>query len=159
MRLNSALGSVPKRVAPDSPGARKLIALSDEYLSALYPPEANSLESVEDLQKPHVCFLGIEDKGTLVACGAVKLMDDGAAYGEIKRVFVLPGHRGKGHARSIMLALESELRQKGIALARLETGISQPESLGLYEALEYRYRGPFGAYMVNGYSVFMEKSL
>jgi putative acetyltransferase len=149
--------SVPKPVAPDSPGARNLIALSDEYLCALYPPEVSFLESVEALQKPNVCFLGIEDDGMLVACGAVKLMDDDPAYGEIKRVFVLAGQRGKGHGRSIMLALESGLRKKGVTLARLEAGISQPEALGLYEALGYRRRGPFGAYPANPYSVFMEK--
>jgi putative acetyltransferase len=150
---------VPKRVAPDSPGARTLIALSDEYLIALYPPEVTFLESIEALLKPNVCFVGIEAGGELVACGAVKQMEDDPAYGEIKRVFVLPDHRGRGHARSIMLALESELRQMGIALARLETGISQPEALGLYEALGYRLRGPFGAYPANPYSVFMEKTL
>jgi putative acetyltransferase len=89
----------------------------------------------------------------------VKLMDDGITHGEIKRVFVLPGHRGKGHARSIMLALESWLRQQGIILVRLEVGISQPEALGLYAQLGYRVRGPFGAYTPNPYSVFMEKTL
>jgi len=150
---------VPQPVAPDSPGARKLIALSDAYLCALYPPEVTFLESVEALQKPHVCFLGIEDGGVLVACGAVKLMDDDPAYGEIKRVFVLEAHRGRGHARRIMGALESELRCRGIALARLETGISQPEASGLYEALGYRRRGPFGSYPDNPYSLFMEKIL
>jgi putative acetyltransferase len=148
---------VPKRIAPDSSGARRLIALADEYLGALYPPEVNFLESVETLQKPDVCFLGIEDNGKLVACGAVRLMDDNPAYGEIKRLFVLTGQRGRGHARSIMQALESELREKRVALARLEAGISQPEALGLYEALGYRRRGPFGRYPANPYSVFMEK--
>jgi putative acetyltransferase len=150
---------VPKPVAPDSPGARTLIALSDAYLCSLYPPEVTFLESVEALQKPNVCFLGIEDAGTLVACGAFKLMDDNTAYGEIKRVFVLEAQRGRGHARRIMVALESELRSKGVAVARLEAGISQPEALGLYEALGYRRRGPFGEYPANPYSVFMEKVL
>jgi putative acetyltransferase len=147
------------RVEPASPSARKLIALSDEYLSALYPPEANHLDSVEALQQPHVCFLGIEDAGEFIACGAAKSMHDVAAYGEIKRIFVLKEHRGKGHARSIMLALESWLRQQGIALVRLELGISQPEALRLYQSLGYRVRGPFGAYEANPFSLFMEKPL
>jgi putative acetyltransferase len=151
--------SVPKPVAPHSPGARRLIALADEYLRALYPPEFHFLESVEALQMPNVRFLGIEDDGALVACGAVKLTQDDPAYGEIKRLFVAAGQRGKGHGRSLMLALESELRGNGIALARLETGISQPEALALYEALGYRRRGPFGTYPDNPYSVFMEKVL
>jgi putative acetyltransferase len=149
----------PKPVAPESPGARRLIALSDEHLRSLYPPEFCFLESVEALQKSDVRFLGIEDNGTLVACGAVKLMQHEPAYGEIKRLFVLASQRGKGHGRSLMLALESELRSNGIALARLETGIWQPEALALYEAFGYRRRGPFGAYPDNPYSVFMEKVL
>jgi putative acetyltransferase len=146
-------------VEPASPGARKLIALSDEYLSALYPPESNSLETVEALQQPHVCFVGIEDAGELVACGAAKLMNDDAAYGEIKRVFVLQEHRGRGYARNIMLALEAWLRSQGVAVVRLELGISQPEALRLYGSMGYRVRGPFGAYTGNPFSIFMEKLL
>jgi putative acetyltransferase len=148
-----------RRVDPASPGARKLIALSDEYLSALYPPESNHLETVEALHLPHVCFLGIEDAGELVACGAAKLMHDDAAYGEIKRMFVLQEHRGRGCARNIMLALEAWLRSQGVAVVRLELGISQPEALGLYGSLGYRVRGPFGAYDGNPFSIFMERPL
>ncbi len=86
-------------------------------------------------------------------------MSDGAAYGEIKRVFVLPEQRGKGHARSIMLALEAGLRQQQTGIVRLEVGISQPEALSLYHSLGYRERGPFGAYRLDRWSVFMEKTL
>jgi putative acetyltransferase len=146
-------------VAADSPGARNLIALSDQYMNALYPAESNHLESVGALLQPNVCFVGIQAGGTLVACGAVKLMTDDHAYGEIKRVFVLPAHRGKGCARSIMQALEAELRLRSIRIARLETGIRQPEALTLYRAMGYRERAPFGAYALDPLSVFMEKAL
>jgi putative acetyltransferase len=150
---------LPMNISPDSPGAHRLIALSDEYLAALYPPESNHLESLDALRLPNVCFMGIEDAGELVACGAVKQLDDGEAYGEVKRVFVLPAHRGKGYARSIMVALEEQLRQRGIHLVRLETGISQPEALALYRSMGYRERSPFGAYKLDPWSVFLEKVL
>lgn len=39
----------------------------------------------------------------------------------------------------------------------LETGISQPEALGLYERSGYARRGPFGAYAEDPLSVFMHK--
>ncbi len=146
-------------VAADSPGARKLIALSDRYMGALYPAASNHLESEHALLQPNVCFVGIEVDGTLAACGAVKLMTDDGVYGEIKRVFVLPTHRGKGYARSIMQALETELCLRHIGMARLETGILQPEALALYRALDYRERGPFGAYVPDPLSLFMEKAL
>jgi putative acetyltransferase len=42
-------------------------------------------------------------------------------------------------------------------LLRLETGVRQPEALGLYRKLGYRERGPFGAYKPDPLSVFMEK--
>jgi putative acetyltransferase len=42
---------------------------------------------------------------------------------------------------------------------RLETGISQPDALRLYERAGYVRRGPFGNYGPDPLSVFMEKSL
>ncbi len=149
----------PQRVAPDSSGARRLIALSDQYMGALYPAASNHFESEHALLQPNVCFFGIEVDCDLIACGAVKLMTDDGHYGEIKRMFVLPAHRGSGHARRIMQALESELSRRCIPLARLETGIRQPEALALYRALGYRERPPFGKYSPDPLSVFMEKSI
>jgi putative acetyltransferase len=146
-------------VSPLSTGARRLIALADAYMTALYPPESNYLESAEALAQPHVRFLGIHAGDELVACGGVKLMDGDERYGEIKRVFVLPAQRGKGLARQIMGALEAQLRREGYPLARLETGVAQPEALGLYRALGYVQRMPFGAYRPDPLSVFMEKRL
>lgn len=115
---------------------------------------------VEALLQPHVRFVGVREDGELVACGAVRFLDDDdGAYGEIKRVFVLPAQRGKGHARRIMLKLEDEVRRASVAVVRLEVGISQPEALGLYRALGYRERGPFGTYQRDHWSVFLEKTL
>ena len=149
----------PMKVAPDSPGARRLLELSDRYMAELYPPASNHLEDEQALLQPHVCFMGIAAQGELIACGAVKQMRDDCAYGEIKRVFVLPAHRGQGLARRIMQALEAALRQRSICIARLETGILQPEALALYRALGYRERGPFGNYTRDPLSVFMEKTI
>jgi putative acetyltransferase len=145
---------------PESPGARRLIALSDAYLAALYPPESNHLETVEALLRPNVCFIGGHVDDELMACGAVKtLRDADGAYGEVKRVFVIEPQRGRGWSKSLMTYLEQHLRQQAVPLVRLETGIHQPEALGLYRRLGYRERAPFGAYRIDPYSVFMEKRL
>ena len=53
----------------------------------------------------------------------------------------------------------SRLKSLGVTLARLETGIRQPEALGLYRRLGYLERGRFGAYLEDPLSVFMEKRL
>ena len=144
---------------PESAGARALIALSDAYMTALYPPESNHFESASALKAPNVLFLGCFLQDQLVGCGAVKILSDDGRYGELKRVFVLESHRGKGYSKAIMEKLESHLKTNGISLARLETGISQPEALGLYRRLGYVEREPFGAYAADPLSVFMEKRL
>lgn len=144
---------------PWSPGAQHLLTLSDAYLASLYPAESNHLTSPQTLSESHVCFLGITIGEQVVACGAVKRMDDDGQYGEIKRVFVLPDHRGRSLSKMIMVALESHLATHGIGWARLETGIHQPEALGLYYRLGYRQRPPFGAYRMDPLSIFMEKPL
>lgn len=51
-------------------------------------------------------------------------------------------------------------RLQGITLMRLETGISQPEALALFEACGFTRCGPFGDYPADDpYSVFMERRL
>ncbi|MES2126505.1 MAG: GNAT family N-acetyltransferase [Pseudomonadota bacterium] len=144
---------------PARADAQALLALSDAYMQALYPAESNHLESPLALAQPNVLFLGVEIDGELAACGAVKTMDDDGVYGEIKRVFVLDRHRGKGLSKQIMQRLEAHLQVTGVPLARLETGISQPEALALYEKLGYSYRAPFGKYQLDPLSVFMEKRI
>ncbi len=144
---------------PKSTAAQALIAKSDVYLAALYPAESNHIESIQALALPSALFLGGYIAGELVACGAVKTITEDGTYGEIKRVFVLESHRGKGLSKAIMRRLEAHLKASGVRIARLETGIKQPESLGLYKRLAYVERGPFGNYSSDPLSVFMEKRL
>lgn len=148
-----------KPLDPLSAPAAHLLALSDAYMASLYPAESNHMESPHALALPNVLFLGAYIGAELAGCGAVKLMSDDGLYGEIKRVYVLEAYRGRGVSKQLMLALETHLRQQKVPLARLETGISQPEALGLYEKLGYQYRAPFGAYQLDPLSLFMEKQL
>ena len=142
---------------PDSPDVQALIAASDAYYVDLYPAESTHLENSEDLKRPNVLFVGCRIDGELVASGAAKILQEDVSYAEIKRVFVLAQYRGKGLSNQIMRYLENELENRGVTLFRLETGIKQPEALGLYRKLGYRERGPFGAYVPDPLSVFMEK--
>ena len=148
-----------KPLDPLSAAAAQLLALSDAYMASLYPAESNHMESPTALALPNVLFLGAYLDGELAGCGAVKLMHDDDSYGEIKRVYVLEAYRGRGVSKQLMQALETHLREQQIPLARLETGISQPEALGLYEKLGYQYRTPFSSYELDPLSVFMEKRL
>ena len=136
--------------------AAALIDALDDYASALYPPESNHLESIEDLGKKNVRMFGCKIKGEIVATGAVKLMD---SYGEIKRLYVSPPHRGQKIASKIMQRLELEIEENNLDFARLETGIYQPEAIALYKKKGYVACEPFGNYTEDPLSIFMEKQI
>ena len=148
-----------QRISPAEPAALRLLRASDAYLASLYPPESTHLEGAAALAAPHVAFFGAFVDGELLGCGALKRMEDDGVYGEIKRVFVAPPHRGRGIARALMAQIEAHAADTGLRLLRLETGVRQPEALQLYRTHGYRLRGPFGRYGPDPLSVFMEKTL
>lgn len=146
-----------RKTNPTDPDVCALVAELDAYSQALYPPESNHLDSVEELAKEHVYFVGAYEDDVLIGCGAVKIMPEG--YGEIKRMYVRPQARGKGIGGQILMALELHLWERKIPLARLETGVANPEALSLYAKLGYVRTTPFGPYIEDPLSVFMEKRL
>jgi len=151
-----------ERIDPASEAAGSLLSMSDIYMAGLYPAESNHLLSVDALAQDNVIFLGCHIDGQLAACGAATIQfddDEQLSYGEIKRVFVPDEFRGRGLSKHIMRALEEELLERDIRIVRLETGIRQPEALGLYFRLGYAERAAFGAYDEDPLSVFMEKDL
>ncbi|MFJ3403061.1 GNAT family N-acetyltransferase [Promicromonospora sp. NPDC090134] len=72
------------------------------------------------------------------------LHPDGTA--EVKRVYVAPGFRGRGLSRTLMNAAEDVARDAGVRHLVLETGLMQPESLGLYLRLGYDPVESFGVF-------------
>lgn len=146
-----------RTISPRAAAVQPLIRALDAEMEALYPAESNHLDSVDELAQANVLFVGAFAGGELVGCGGVKIMPGG--YGEIKRVYVAPRARGRGVGQRIMHTLEQHLMAEGVPLARLETGIHQPEALALYAKLGYGRIGPFGAYRPDPLSVFMEKHL
>ncbi len=152
-----------RQVDPGDADVSALIRELDEYQLSIYPAESNHLDSVEQLRQENVFFIGVFAGEQLVGTGAVKRFADDREkieYGEIKRMFVSKSHRGKGISRLIMERLEKHLIDQGIRVARLETGIYQPEALALYQRSGYRKRPSFGDYPKHDpLSVFMEKRL
>jgi GNAT superfamily N-acetyltransferase len=94
-------------------------------------PRAGPLE----LSPPHGAFIvgwsGVEP----ICCGGVKRLDDRTC--EIKKMYVVPGRRGQGVARALLIALEDKARELGYAIARLDTGPKQLGARGLYESEGY----------------------
>jgi GNAT superfamily N-acetyltransferase len=70
----------------------------------------------------------------------------GASAVEVKRMFVVAERRGRGFARAMLAELEDTARVAGHDLAVLETGLRQPEAIGLYRSAGYEEIDGFGFY-------------
>ena len=152
------------RERPDHPEVRPLLDALDRYLASLYAPQDNHILDLQALLAPDVDFRVAREDGQVVGCGAARRMPGeaataGAAYGEIKRMYVDPARRGQRIAERLITELERGLAAQGIGLALLETGRDQREAVRLYERCGYRPRGPFGGYPDNGLSVFYGKQI
>ena len=131
----------------DAPPARDLLAAMVAEMSILYGPiDAPGMPSATpgDFAAPHGTFLvGFDADGAAVCCGGVKRLDDRSA--EIKRMYVVPAARRRGHARTLLHALEDAARDLGYSTVRLDTGPRQAHAQALYEAEGFRPIGNFNA--------------
>jgi putative acetyltransferase len=143
-------------IDPGEEGVRVLIAKLDAYQLSLYPPESNHLDSAKLLRQDHIHLFAAKDSNAIVGCGAVKIFDD---YAELKRMYVLDSHRGRGVARLLLDRLEREALASGCVRVCLETGILQTAALTFYRSNGYVEREPFATYEPDPLSVFMEKTL
>jgi putative acetyltransferase len=134
-----------------------LVRALDAMFENLYPAESNHLLDIETLARPDIRFFVLRERGEALGCGALWIRDD---YGEVKRVYVKPEARGRKFGHVILKRLEEEARALGIGLLRLETGVKQPEALGLFKASGFAECNAFGDYPVDdANSVFMEKRI
>ncbi|HNG93410.1 MAG TPA: GNAT family N-acetyltransferase [Acidobacteriota bacterium] len=140
-----------------SPEVIRLIQELDHYLTALYPAESNHLLSISALNDPAVTLLVARYDGKAVGCGA--LLRTAPGFGEVKRMYVDPNRRGLGLGKKLLAAIEETARQAGIHTLQLETGIHQPEAIGLYIKNGYREIEPFREYQPDPLSRFFERKL
>jgi putative acetyltransferase len=155
MTGNKSVTILPER--PDSTDAMVLIQELEATLDPLYPSESRHGYSVEKLIAEQVAFFVLRYDGAPAGCGGVKLF--GMEYGEIKRIYVRHQYRGLGLSKLVMEYLAGYARVRGVPILRLETGIYQPEAIGLYERLGYRRIGPFGEYKHDPLSIYFEKKI
>jgi putative acetyltransferase len=143
--------------SPDQQEIHALLKASDTYMAELYPAESNHMLDIHELCRPQVTFIVARMDGRAVGCGAVVESLDG--WAEIKRMFVSPLARGQNIGRRLLQKLEAIAVEKSVPLLRLETGIKQPEALALYRSAGFVEIGPFGKYVPDPLSLFMEKPL
>ncbi|MDW9551521.1 GNAT family N-acetyltransferase [Sinorhizobium meliloti] len=141
--------------SPRQPAVIRLLELSDAYAASLYPAESNHLVDLSQLEQPTVSFFVAHRDGEVVGCCGLVEAGDGTA--EIKRMFVDPEARGLKLGKLLLSVLEAKAAKLGLTAIRLETGIYQPEAIGLYKASGYVECAPFGSYLPDPLSLFMEK--
>jgi len=96
----------------------------------------------------------VDDKP--VGCVGLRPHDD--KRGEMKRLFVQPGHQGRGLGRSLVEAVTAEARAIGYTRLLLDTLPSMQSAIKLYESLGFVRRAPYFDSPVGG-NVFMELHL
>jgi GNAT superfamily N-acetyltransferase len=85
-----------------------------------------------------VAMVVVRDGDVPVACGALRDAPElGAGTGELKRMYVVPSHRGRGLSRRVVDELEAAAPAHGISRLVLETGALQAAAIGLYLAAGY----------------------
>ena len=143
---------------PDSTSALQLLSQLDADLqSHPYPPQSRHAFSVEKLLRDEVAFFVTRYQDEPAGCGGVKIFP--SEYGEVKRMYVRPEHRGLGLGKAMLDYLAEYAQRRGVDTLRLETGIYQVEAVGLYERYGFLRRAPFGEYREDPLSVYLEKTL
>jgi GNAT superfamily N-acetyltransferase len=124
----------------DGPAAQALFAdyvgLLRERLGAGFEPEERIVATAEAFAGPGAAWLVLYAGGRPVACGGLRPLGPDAA--EVKRMFVAPAARGRGHARALLGELERRARAGGRRRVGLLTTEVLTEARALYAAEGYR---------------------
>ena len=133
--------------------ATALVArVQQEYVERYGGPDESHVDPTE-FDPPGGLFLVGYLGSTPIATGAWRRVDvsalGGTSVAEIKRMYVVPEHRGTGLSRVVLAELERTATAAGHDVLILETGLKQPEAIGLYTSSGYVPIEGFGHYCGN----------
>lgn len=135
---------------------QKLVELLDQYLAIQDGSEHAFYDQFNKINTIKYAIVVYENE-VAVGCGAIKNFSEKTV--EVKRMFVLPGRRGKGIASLLLKELESWAKQLGYERCVLETGKRQPEAIALYQKNGYRIISNYGQYIGMENSLCFQKNL
>ncbi|MDE2838633.1 MAG: GNAT family N-acetyltransferase [Chloroflexota bacterium] len=129
-----------ERTTPDDPEVAALLAA--------YEKEFLSLNTVEEsgwtggaVHQHLAAMLLVRRNGDPVGCGALRIHD--AVTAELKRMYVVPGERGRGIATELVARLEQMAVERGASRMVLDTSYRMTSAVRLYERLGYVRTEPF----------------
>jgi GNAT superfamily N-acetyltransferase len=144
-----------KRTTSDNPDFEKLVVQLDAYLAILDGDDHEFYAQFNKSSALKNALIAYENE-TPVGIGAYKEFDNAA---EMKRMYVLPEHRGKGIASQILTELENWAKEEGYTTSLLETGHLQTDAVSLYSKMGYEKIDNFGQYIGVDNSICMKKTL
>ena len=133
------MGIEVRRVRGDDPVARELVAAMEAWVTENFgpaTPDRTSTVTADEMAPPDGVFVLLYEDGAVVAGGGLRRLDDEVA--EIKRMFVVPAARGRGHGRRVLDELEVAAAELGYRRLRLDTAQSLTTAIALYRGAGYR---------------------
>lgn len=144
------------RTNASSEDFQSLVNMLDEELAVRDGKEHDfyhQFNLLDDIKYVVVAYWGHKP----ASCGAIKAYDSESM--EVKRMYTLPMHRGKGIAGIVLKELESWTKDLGYTDCVLETGKKQPEAIALYQKNGYSIVENYGQYIGVENSVCFRKKL
>jgi GNAT superfamily N-acetyltransferase len=128
-----------RRMRGDDPAALALVAAMEAWVTENFgptTPDRTSTVTAGELAPPDGVFVVLYEDGEPVAGGGVRRLGEDVA--EIKRMFVRPSARGRGHGRRVLEALEAAAAELGYRRLRLDTAQSMRTAMAMYRGAGYR---------------------
>ena len=144
------------RTNSENKGFIDLVKLLDAELAALDGDEHvfyAQLNKTDTIKHVIVAY----ENDTPISCGAIR--EYSPTTMEVKRMYTLPGHRGKGIATKVLNELEKWASELSYQKCILETGWRQPDAIRLYEKNGYSRIPNYGKYAGIANSVCFEKEI
>lgn len=144
------------RTTSDNQDFEKLVIALDAYL-AILDGEDHAFYAQFNKSSALKNAIIVYENETVVGIGAYKEYDSETV--EMKRMYTLPEHRGKGIASKILSELELWATEENYKIAVLETGFMQKDAISLYQKLGYVITENYGQYIGVENSICMKKTL
>ena len=144
------------RTTSNNPDFEKLVIELDAVLAILDGEDHAFYAQFNKSSALKNALIAYENE-TAIGIGAYKEYDSQTV--EMKRMYTLPEHRGKGIASKILTELELWAKEENYKIAILETGFLQTDAISLYKKLGYVITENYGQYIGIENSICMKKSL
>ncbi|MBO1753143.1 GNAT family N-acetyltransferase [Actinotalea sp. BY-33] len=145
-------------VAWDHPAVQELCTEQQAELRGRYDDDGGAEPNLP--AEEMLVTLLVHVDGQPVATGSLRDASTyGTGSGEIKRMYVRAPYRGRGLSRLVLTALEAAATARGMRRLILETGVLQPEAIGLYRSAGYTPIPRYGPYVHEADSLCFERAL